>query len=92
MAASNMTNLNIRTDKEIKVAAEKIFKELGLNMTTAVNLFLRQCIRENGIPFDLRLDVPNDTTAAALAESRRLAQDKNAKGYSNMEDLKAALK
>ena len=91
MAATNMTNLNIRTDKEIKMAAEKIFEELGLNMTTAVNIFLRQSIRENGIPFDLRLDVPNDTTAAAIAEGRRLAQDINAKGYSNMDDLRAAL-
>ena len=55
------TNLNIRTDKEVKAAAERIFAELGLNMTTAVNLFLRQAIRENGIPFPLKLDVPNDT-------------------------------
>ncbi len=91
MAATNMTNLNIRTDKDVKAAAERIFEELGLNMTTAVNIFLRQSIRENGIPFDLRLDVPNETTAAAIAEGRRLAQDSNAKGYSNMDDLRAAL-
>lgn len=90
MAATNMTNLNIRIDKEIKMAAEKIFEELGLNMTTAVNLFLRQSIRENGIPFALRLDVPNDATAA-IAEGRRLAQDGNAKGYSDTDDLRAAL-
>ena len=45
------TNLNIRTEKEVKEAAEKIFGELGLNMSTAVNIFLRQTIRENGIPF-----------------------------------------
>ena len=52
------TNLNIRTDREVKLAAERIFEELGLNMTTAVNIFLRQTIRENGIPFELKLDVP----------------------------------
>lgn len=91
MAATNMTNLNIRTDKEVKAAAEKIFEALGLNMTTAVNIFLRQSIRENGIPFDLRLDTPNETTAAAIAEGRRMAQDKSVKGYSSMDDLKAAL-
>ena len=45
------TNLNIRTDKEIKEQAEQIFSDLGLNMTTAVNMFLRSTIRENGIPF-----------------------------------------
>ena len=85
------TNLNIRTDKEVKLAAEKIFEELGLNMTTAVNIFLRQTIRENGIPFDLKLNTPNETTAAAIEEGRKLAHDKNAKGYTRMADLRAAL-
>ena len=46
------TNLNIRTDKAIKDQAEEIFNELGLNMTTAVNIFLRTAIREHGIPFE----------------------------------------
>lgn len=85
------TNLNIRTDKEVKAAAEKIFSELGLNMTTAVNIFLRQTIRENGIPFELKLSIPNDATAAAIEEGRKLAYDKTAKGYTSMKDLKAAL-
>lgn len=85
------TNLNIRTDKEVKLAAEKIFEELGLNMTTAINIFLRQTIRENGIPFELKLSVPNETTAAAIEEGRKLAYDKKARGYSNMDDLKAKL-
>lgn len=82
------TNLNIRTDKEVKLAAEKIFEELGLNMTTAINIFLRQTIRENGIPFELKLSVPNETTTAAIDEGRKLAYDKTARGYSNMDDLK----
>ena len=85
------TNLNIRTDRDIKIAAERIFEELGLNMTTAVNIFLRQTIRENGIPFELKLDVPNDITASAIAEGRALARNKNSKGYSSMDDLRAAL-
>ena len=52
------TNLNIRTEKAIKDQAEEIFNELGLNMTTAVNMFLRTAIREHGIPFELKLEVP----------------------------------
>ena len=64
------TNLNIRTDKDIKDQAEAIFNELGLNMTTAVNMFLRTAIREHGIPFELKLDAPNETTAAAIAEEK----------------------
>ena len=84
------TNLNIRTDKEVKIAAERIFEELGLNMTTAVNIFLRQTIRENGIPFELKLNVPNDVTVAAIEEGRKLAYDKTASGNTNRNDLKAA--
>jgi DNA-damage-inducible protein J len=89
MAAT--TNLNIRTDKEIKDQAEQIFSELGLSMTTAVNMFLRTTIREHGIPFELKLDVPNETTAAAIEEGRRIALDSAVKGYTSMDELKAAL-
>ena len=85
------TNLNIRTEKVVKDQAEKIFNELGLNMTTAINMFLRTAIREHGIPFDLKLDVPNDTTIAAIEEGRRLMADPTAPRYSSMDDLKAAL-
>lgn len=89
MAAT--TNLNIRTDKDVKDQAERIFDALGLNMTTAVNIFLRTAIRENGIPFPLKLDVPNETTAAAIEEGRRIASDESVKGYASMEALRAAL-
>jgi len=85
------TNINIRTDSAIKAQAERIFEAFGLNMSTAINMFLRQTIRENGIPFDLKLDVPNEITAAAIEEGGSLAHDKSNKGYSNMEDLKKAL-
>lgn len=85
------TNLNIRTDKDIKDQAEQIFNELGLSMTTAVNMFLRATIREHGIPFELKLDIPNETTAAAIAEGRRLIADPNTPRYSNIEALKEAL-
>ena len=69
------TNLNIRTEKAIKDQAEEIFNELGLNMTTAVNMFLRTAIREHGIPFELKLEVPNDTTVAAIEEGRKMMKD-----------------
>ena len=85
------TNLNIRTDKGIKDQAEEIFAELGLNMTTAVNMFLRTAIREHGIPFELKLDVPNETTAAAIEEGRKLMADPDAPRYASMDELKAAL-
>ena len=85
------TNLNIRTDKAIKEQAEEIFNELGLNMTTAVNMFLRMTIREQGIPFALKLETPNEATAAAIAEGRKIMKDPTAPRYASMDALKAAL-
>lgn len=85
------TNLNIRTDKVIKDRAEEIFNELGLNMTTAINMFLRTAIREHGIPFELKLDVPNETTAASIEEGRKMMSDPSTKKYSSIDTLKAAL-
>ena len=55
------------------------------------NIFLRQAIRENGIPFEVKLNVPNETTATAIREGRTIAYDRTATGYGNMADLRAAL-
>ena len=51
-----MTQVNIRMDEQVKSQAELIFEDLGLNMTTAINMFIKKVIRENGIPFDLKAD------------------------------------
>ena len=70
------TNLNIRTDKEMKERAEAIFFELGLNMTTAINIFLRQAIQYQGLPFDVRLDESRKLVEvlADLDQNRNMSQ------------------
>ena len=60
------TNLNVRVDTELKKSAEKIFSELGISMTTALTVFLRQSVRYNGIPFEMRLEIPNEETLKAI--------------------------
>ena len=62
------TNINIRVDEELKRKAEAIFNELGLNMSTAMNMFLRYSVRYGGIPFDLRIEIPNEETQAAIED------------------------
>ena len=62
------TTMNIRVDSDIKNNAKKIFAELGMDLTTAVNIFLRQSIREHGMPFELKLRVPNDETVEAIRQ------------------------
>ena len=48
-----MAQVNIRIDDELKTRADNIFEELGLNMTTAFTMFIRQTIRQGGIPFEV---------------------------------------
>lgn len=63
---ANTTNLNIRVDEELKRKAEALFNELGLNMSTAMNMFLRYSVRYGGIPFELRIEKPNSQTLSAM--------------------------
>ena len=83
--------LSIRTDKATKQEAEKLFDELGFNTTTAVNAFLKCAIREQVIPFNLKLGTPNKATRLAIEEGREILSDPVRKAYSSMEDLKEAL-
>ena len=83
--------LNIRTDTDVKHEAENIYKRLGMNMSTAVNIFLRQSIRKNGIPFDVTLDEPSDELVRAMAETEELIKDKNAKQYKSFQEIRNEL-
>ena len=53
---SNTVNLNIRVDEQLKRSADNLFSELGMNTSTAINIFLRRCVRCGGIPFELRVE------------------------------------
>jgi DNA-damage-inducible protein J len=66
MAATK--NVTIRMDKDIKEQAESLFAEMGMNLTTALNIFLRQVVRQGKIPFEISVNTPNATTIAAMQE------------------------
>ena len=89
---SSTVNYSFRVDREIKRQCETMFNELGMNMTTAINIFLRQSLRVGGIPFDVRIDQPNKETIAAMLEAEGLAKDPNAKRYSDVDKALTALK
>lgn len=65
------TNISIRMDSELKAQAEELFSELGMNLSTAFNVFVRQSLREGGIPFEIRMEQPNKETAAAMLEAEK---------------------
>jgi DNA-damage-inducible protein J len=85
------TNVSIRMDVDLKKQAEELFSDLGMNMTVAMTMFLRQAVRRQGLPFEVSR-VPNAETIAAMQEAERIAADPNIKGYTNLDELFRDLK
>lgn len=84
--------ININTDAETKREAEELFASLGLNMTTAINLFLKRAVRVQGIPFEVTANVPNADTLAAMKEADEMVlHPEKYAGYSDIESLRKAL-
>ena len=81
--AGNTTNISIRMDADLKAQADALFAELGMNLSTAFNIFVRQSLREGGIPFEVKLEQPN---------KERIAKDPSVKGYNDLDELFADLK
>ncbi|NTV89297.1 MAG: type II toxin-antitoxin system RelB/DinJ family antitoxin [Clostridiales bacterium] len=84
---ANTTNISIRMDVELKKQSEKLFSELGMNMTTAFNIFLRQAVRQQRIPFDIALETPNAETIAAMEEAEHISRDPSIKGYTDINEM-----
>ncbi len=77
-------NVRVRMEEAVKVRAERLFSELGMSLETAVNIFVREALREGGFPF---VASPNKGTLAALEEARQLVLDKNLKTWTLSEAL-----
>ncbi len=86
------TNFSVRMDSDIKKQCEALYGELGVNLTTAINVFLRQSLRVGGFPFDVRVEQPNKETIAAMLEAERIVRDPSLKRYSDVEEALRALK
>lgn len=71
MAARADTSMTIRMNKDVKQKAQQIFSNLGVDMTTAINIFLRQAIYHKGFPFDVRLEIPNAETREAIENAEK---------------------
>lgn len=79
---------SISIDADVKAQAQALFADFGLDLSTAINIFLRQSIRENCIPFTIQREVPNTDTVAAMKEAEEMAKNPSAyKRYSSFSDL-----
>lgn len=89
---ASTTNFSVRMDSNIKKQCEKLYGELGMNLTTAINVFLRQSLRVGGFPFEVKLEYPNKETIAAMLEAECIAHDPSVKHYSDVEEALRELK
>lgn len=84
--------INVCVDKTTKEEVEALLDRIGLNMTAAINIYLKRILMEEAIPFELTAYVPNAETIAAFkeAEDMRIHPEKYP-SYSSIEELRAAL-
>lgn len=85
------TPTQIRIDTDIKKQATALFNDLGLDMSTAVNLFLHQCVLRGGLPFNVEIPHYSQRTLDAMNEARRISRDPDVNGYTSMDELQKAL-
>lgn len=83
----NTVATNVRLDKETKDEATQILDGLGLSLSTAFNMFLKQITLRNGLPFSVEYPKPSRELLKAMKEADRLAKDPNAKTYDNIDEL-----
>lgn len=90
--ASNIVNLNVKIDDKLKKEATNVLNDLGLNMSSAINVFLTQVVKEQGIPFEIsRNPKPSRELRKALKEAEKIAKDPNCPKYETMEEFIKAL-
>ena len=81
-------NMSIRMDAELKKQADAMLSDMGLNMTTAMNIFLRQVVRQGRIPFEIATDIPDAETLTAMKEVDDMINGKiPAKKYTSTDEL-----
>jgi DNA-damage-inducible protein J len=71
-----MNTISARIDSKLKTQAENLFDQLGMNMSTAITVFLKQVVRLHKIPFEIALDTPNEETVAAMSEANEIVSGK----------------
>lgn len=79
---------NISLDRDLKKSAQELFSDFGLDLTTAITMFLKQAVREQRIPFEIKREIPNDQTKAAMEEFCEMqAHPEQYKRYSSFQDV-----
>lgn len=81
------TLTNVRIDTQIKNEASDVLSGLGLNISEAVNIFLRQVILHGGLPFQVAYPRYSKELLEASEEAKKIAKDPNVKGYTDLDEM-----
>ena len=77
----------VRIDETTKKQAVELLEGLGLNLSDAINMFLKQVVLHDGIPFDVKYPRFKPEVIEAMEEAKRISRDPNVKGYTDIEEL-----
>lgn len=84
-----MANVSIQfnTDSALKSQATALFNQLGMDMSTALNMFLRQCVATDGLPPETEFYSLKPEVLEAMEEAKRISRDNSVKSYSNLDEF-----
>lgn len=76
----------VRIDENLKKQATELFSQLGIDMSSAMNIFLKQCVMRGGLPFEVVIPQYKPEVIEAMEEAKRISKDSNAKRYTSFYD------
>lgn len=77
----------VRIDEDLKKQAAELFSQLGMDMSSAMNIFLRQCVMRGGLPFNVELPRYKPEVLEAMEEAKKISRDHNVKGYTDLKEM-----
>lgn len=77
----------VRIDENLKKQAMELFSQLGMDMSSAMNIFLKQCVLRGGLPFAVELPQYRTEVVEAMEEAKKISNDKTIKGYTDLDEM-----
>ena len=77
----------VRIDENLKKQAVELFSQLGMDMSSAMNIFLKQCVMRGGLPFAVEIPQYKVEVLEAMEEAKKISRDPNVKGYTDLKEM-----
>ncbi len=84
----SVTNITMRMDEDLKGQVQELVSNLGMDMTTFFTLYAKQAVREQKIPFEISMKIPNKDTIEALEEIKAMKKNNSiGKAYTDVDEM-----